>query len=243
LVAVAACGRVGFAQRAAIDGGGDDDAPNATIDAIACVDGDGLCPSGCLGLDNDCVATCGDGICSGNAGEKCASCDADCNTMADVCGNGICDPDESSATCMTDCGPSPWPSAQIAIEDDFLAKLNTARAAGVTCPGTTSATIGGALARGPEDPSVMQHLAWQIAHQPSFPAGTVTCNGVGYETFGNAVGYSIGVFGYNYGTADFAVSSFLADSGTCPLIVDPGRTTVVLAVGQDLANSWVMFLR
>ena len=45
---------------------------------------------------------CGNGICEG--GESTASCPGDCPPAGPVCGNGVCESGESSATCPGDCG-------------------------------------------------------------------------------------------------------------------------------------------
>lgn len=53
------------------------------------------------------TACCGNGVCEGgepNAG----ACDVDdCSGSPSVCGDGVCAPDESSASCPADCGPPP----------------------------------------------------------------------------------------------------------------------------------------
>ncbi|MEO7735555.1 MAG: hypothetical protein ABIY55_31665 [Kofleriaceae bacterium] len=46
---------------------------------------------------------CGDGVC--NANESPSNCAVDCPTSA--CGNGICESGESSSSCPSDCGPPP----------------------------------------------------------------------------------------------------------------------------------------
>jgi len=56
----------------------------------------------------DCDAVCGDGICESDKGENYENCPADCQHV-DICGDGICGPTESSASCPEDCKPIfPW---------------------------------------------------------------------------------------------------------------------------------------
>ncbi len=45
---------------------------------------------------------CGDGICEGE--ESCSNCESDCGECPPVCGNGICDAEEDSSACPGDCG-------------------------------------------------------------------------------------------------------------------------------------------
>lgn len=53
------------------------------------------------------VLRCGDGVCRSCAyggGETCSTCQNDCGTCADYCGNGLCGTSETCTTCSSDCG-------------------------------------------------------------------------------------------------------------------------------------------
>jgi hypothetical protein len=139
-LALAACGRIGF----------------STSSAAVTGDGGGVPPS------------CGDGICQAALGEDCANC-ADCRTTAAVCGNGACDPGETSASCPTDCGPTPWPLAS--DEQSLLSDLNFYR---------IDDACGSVLSALPEDTTlraIAREWAWEIAHQQFLAADYTRCNG------------------------------------------------------------------
>ncbi|MBR9678890.1 MAG: hypothetical protein GON13_01340 [Nanoarchaeota archaeon] len=66
-----------------------------------CVDDDALCCSLCnFNLDNDCTASCGNGVCEA-PGENSYICPADCTA---VCGNDVCESSENQCICPADCG-------------------------------------------------------------------------------------------------------------------------------------------
>lgn len=52
---------------------------------------------------------CGDGKCDSNKGETAITCSVDC-TGGSVCGDGICNADETCSSCEADCGVCPPPS-------------------------------------------------------------------------------------------------------------------------------------
>ncbi len=70
--------------------------------------GDGTCSpeagETCATCEDDCGACCGNGACEGGYGESCYTCATDCGAC---CGDGVCDPvyGETCTTCETDCGP------------------------------------------------------------------------------------------------------------------------------------------
>ena len=76
---------------------------------VACINGDGCCPTGCvMATDSDCTATCPDGSCD-VAGGECSTCLADCS-VADCCGfDPLCNAGvgEDCSTCSADCGVCP----------------------------------------------------------------------------------------------------------------------------------------
>ena len=59
------------------------------------------------------VVGCGDGKCSGPAGESCASCPADCGACPPFCGNQQCDATETCSSCTQDCGACPPPVCEV----------------------------------------------------------------------------------------------------------------------------------
>ena len=239
LVLLAACGRIGFEPQPSASDATDTNAPLDTAPAV-CVDGDGTCDASCIGMDTDCVTTCGDGRCVGNAGEKCGNCAADCAVLAVVCGNGICEAGETTSSCLTDCGPSPWPWLQ--DEADFLADLNQIRTAGFMCPGTSTPTVAPVLQMGADPTEGAHHLAWQIGHQPSFPADTTTCNGTGYLMLVNAAGYGGGVFAPDPSGPAGALAGFESDAGTCQRLM-MSYTSASVGRVVDASGAWVVFLK
>ena len=227
-VGLAGCGRVGFSAHEptssdADTNGAADAAPDAVPDAF--------------------VAVCGDGLCSGNLGESCPACAADCKTTQPVCGNGTCDAGESSATCAPDCGPTPWTFGQ--METDFLTEINAKRVAGTPCtPMGPMGAMESPLARDPADPAYARHLAWEIAHDNNMLATTKTCSGADMEAaFVNPAGYSYAVFGWNYFDGTSAADGLIADASTCSYLMDPARTTAMVGVASDVSRGYVIFLK
>ena len=244
LLVIAACGRIGFGETGDRgsngDGGATDDGTAADGTTVTCVDGDGICAVACVGMDTDCMTTCGDGRCVGNAGERCGNCASDCATTNDVCGNTICDPDEDSTSCETDCGPSPWPFTQ--LETDLFNALNMLRTSGFQCPGTGSVTTAPALAAGPADPTDdAHHLAWQIAHQPNTSMMPMTCNGTSYAAL-TPPGYFTGVFTSGNATALAALNGFKSNNGDCVALMNPSSTMVEIGAAMDVTDGWIIFL-
>jgi hypothetical protein len=235
-VALAAgCGRIGF------DGGSDaatgrDDAATDADASAACVGGDMVCRVSCLAVDPDCVTTCGDGICVGNAEELCTTC-ADCVTLDPVCGNGACDPGEDSDICYADCGPSPWPWT--AQEAELLVLVNNARAAGITCPAMGMVT-GPALTVNAAFGPAAREWAWEIAHQGY--QGSGGCNGRTGADRINAIGATANVGSWTGSTPQAALDTWLVDAVTCPIVADPTYTRVGVGVAHDAMNGFAMFL-
>lgn len=249
LCVLAACGRVGFdPARIAGDGGADDAVdgsldPDAMIDAamVSCAGGDSICNVMCTVADPDCTTTCGDGICVGNIGELCRNCPADCATTNPVCGNGACDPRESAATCIADCGPSPWPWD--ADEQAIITMINSVRTAGYTC-------LGGALTTAPAmifTPALRpgtREWVWEYAHQGWNM--DPPCNGRTIVDRGYALGASgTFAFAYSFGvrTVGDAMAFWLNDVMTCNAIMDSQYTTIAVGAAHDIApDAYVLIL-
>ena len=225
LLVLAACGRIGFSDRGARDA--DVDAEDAAPDAAP---------------DAPMFVGCGDGVCMGNGGESCTSCASDCMTTTAVCGNGVCDPGEDSASCMPDCGPTPWPFAQ--LETDFLTEVNIQRQAGTACPGAMSGTVVAAFSVNPSDPAPARHNAWEIAHDNNSLATTKTCSGAEMAaTFVNPAGYSVAIWGWNYGSGKAAADGLVAAANTCPILMDGSRTVAMVGAATDIAAGWVIYMK
>lgn len=128
----------------------------------------------CLAMDTDCVTTCGDSRCVGNAGENCSGCAADCAGGFIGCGDGACAPSigEDSETCYEDCGPTPW--TWESHEVSFVAQINAYRTAGTMCPGGPAPPVP-ALVRVTSLDLGAREWAWEVSHQGL--SGTDACNG------------------------------------------------------------------
>ncbi len=243
LLGLAACGRLRFGTRAGDGGPGDPDGPSDSITfdttPAPCIDGDGVCDATCVGMDSDCVAVCGDGMCVGNAGETCGACAADCAVLAPVCGNGHCDSNEDSVNCETDCGPAIWPWDQFAA--DAVTMFNAVRTAGYTCPGGSLVTAS-AFVTVADPTDTANHVAWEIAHQ-QYLVGNNECNGTAFNADRTAAGFGYLIFEMNSQTAAELVSDILSSSSLCPKIMQPSYTQVVIGAAFDLSTGWAILLK
>jgi hypothetical protein len=245
LLLVAACGRWDFAPIAgdAVPGGrgGDGSARDGLLppaEAGECV-ADGTCPAACFGMgDPDCVKVCGDGVCAGNAGESCVECASDCKTTADVCGNGQCDPDEDSATCYVDCGPSPWTWS--ADEASTLMAINAARTGGTTCPGMAMMTAP-PLALDLSFEPIAHEWVWEISHE-GYESPTKRCNGRTLISTEQPTGISSTYT--SEGPADGAtlVAQWQADMNACPQLMAASLTEIFVAEAHDTNNAYVIVM-
>jgi hypothetical protein len=205
-----ACGRVGFEPRAV-----DLDAAPDSLPAV-----------------------CGDGLCAGQSVELCVSCAADCATLAKVCGNGACEPDEQ-LTCIADCGPSPWPWG--AEADEVIAAVNNARQMGVTCPSGGGGQVVDLLAYDATLEAGAREFSWEAAHQEW--AATDGCNGrTGVERLA-AYGASSGWKTFDASSSSDAVATLLAFAPACPELMRASNTMIGAAAAHDVITSHAIMLR
>lgn len=241
-LALAGCGRIDFDSHRDAGTARDDAADAPTPDANpACVLDDGVCTFGCVGIDNDCATTCGDGTCVGNAGEMCVNCQADCMTQSPVCGNGACDPGEAAAGCIADCGPMTW--SWVAEEADLLAKLNTVRTAGYTCPNGARPPVG-AVTIGVFT-AAAREWTWELAHQNFFMLGGTVCNGRTIQdrsqNFTLYQGALLTGGPSAYPTVDEALAKWFGGAAECDALMSP-LNTVSIGVAHDGSDAYVVLL-
>ena len=219
----AACGRVGF----------------DTADASTCVAGDGVCTVECVGVDPDCVTTCGDGRCVGNAGELCAACPTDCATLDTVCGNGACEPDEPAAHCVADCGPDPWP--WFADEDQLVALINLTRAAGHQCAAVVETAP--ELATDTTLQASAREWAWELAHHQFFDPAGGACNGRTLADREAASGFTGYLSATGYTAVPDVLAAWLADPIQCAILMSPVPTRIFAAIARDVDQGYILELR
>lgn len=215
LALVVGCGRIEFDARRdapALDDGVANDASDAS--AVAC----------------------GDGVCEGNAGELCATCNADCKTREDVCGNGDCSVTEDGASCFADCGPTPWPWQP--EEAELVSRLNDARAAGIDCGGgpvvRAAIPVGTFLVPGARE------MVWEQVHQNQLTSGADSLDGCNGRTvnermleYGATPGHaSVRLHGVG-ATPAIAISQFIGSSMSCSFLIDPAFTVVAPGVAAE----------
>lgn len=233
VVVVAGCGRVGFDG---IDASSD---AASLPDAGLCVAGDDLCLPSCLTTDPDCVTTCGDGRCIGNAGELCGSCMADCATLAIVCGNAECQAGEDGTTCYADCGPPSWPWET--EEAALRAEINLARTSGTMCPGDGAPRFASVLAVDTTMQPGAREYAWEIAHHEIHT--NMACNGRSFVERQATYGGSGGLSHSTAVSAAAAVASWRATAALCPVLMNTARTQLAVGVALDAQPGWVMWLQ
>jgi hypothetical protein len=222
IFALAACGRIAFERRdAAIDSNDD-----------AAIESDAF------------VAVCGDGICSGNAGELCKQCGSDCATLADVCGNGECSTTEDSTSCYADCGPTPWP--WIADDQALFNEINLARTGGTMCPGDSMPRFAPAFVA---DNSILpgaREYAWEIAHHDFAAPDASACNG---RTFGDrATPYgaagAMALIAVGVVAPASVVGAWKNSSTLCPqILMNTGMTGLATAIARDVKHSYTAWTK
>lgn len=104
----------GLSDGALVDGQGD----ATPVDDAAPNDDTGQNPDATGDLAGDSTSSdsssgCGDGKCSGGAGESCLNCPADCGACPAFCGNATCDSGETCSSCAADCGACPGPVCDV----------------------------------------------------------------------------------------------------------------------------------
>jgi uncharacterized protein YkwD len=211
---------------------------------VACGPSDGCCPGGCSTADDvDCDASCGDGVCSGGAGETCTGCPDDCDTTEVVCGNGACEGGETSASCYGDCGPATWPSEWLAFEEEVLGLLNDHRAAGTDCPDRARDPVGPLTMQSQLRRAAQLH-SWDMAY--SDYRSHTSCNGrsFGQRAAAQGVGAFAEILVYGSSSPAGAVAAWMGSSGHCNIIMD-GRYDEI-GVGyavSDGVHRWTGKLR
>jgi hypothetical protein len=266
LCAASACGRFGFDATGSDDSdgadadGADADDPDDTdaddtdaddmdaddtdgppIDGAigACAGGDNTCGTACGSSDPDCAPACGDSVCTEIGGETCASCD-DCETAADVCGNGECSATESSATCLTDCGPAAWPWAQ--DEMNLFAAVNAARTEGRSCDGTTTLTAP-ALTWDPAVLPFARNWAWEEAHLHPNTPGFRRCSGRSWSAVYADANIDTANVTSGALTTQARLDQWLGEVNACMAIMSTGNTTGAIGIAIDDDDSFVVLLR
>lgn len=214
-----------------------DDAPDSGGGNV-CSGGDSVCLVSCVATDPDCVTTCGDGKCVGNAGELCSMCAADCMTTAVVCGNGQCQPGESP-NCFADCGPMPWTWA--AEEQQLMTLVNNARTAGFTCPGGMAVTrpvyqISASL----QAPA--HEWVWEMSHHDYFGTNGAGCSGRTAAQRAMDGGYNGYVRSRGYADVQAAFNAWMASTTQCPIVMSTSQMAYI-AVSYDTARSYILLLK
>lgn len=238
------CGRKGFSG---VDAGDDTvDTPlptDAEIDApLICTNDDGVCLFGCADEgDTDCITSCGDGKCIGNANELCTSCAQDCMTMSIVCGNGACDSGEAAAGCYADCGPASWP--WVAEEMQLMNMINATRTAGKKCPGPGGILTAPALTIDPTLQPPAREWAWEIAHQNYWMSDGSACNGRTYQQREVQGGFTQYITAYGFPDVTATFNDWLSNQTTCDLVMDANLTTMNVAVAFDLQKGYIFVIK
>ena len=209
VITLLGCGRVGFDPRS--------DATDIGVDTPA--------------------AVCGDQVCSGGAGELCSAC-SDCATLAQVCGNGACDPGESPG-CYADCGPTPWTWTSDA--NALLAAVNQARTNGTMCPGGGGMQIRPALVYDTSLEPFAREVAWETAHESW--TNNVGCNGRSFSDQLTMLGAAALWKVYGAATPGDAIGFLLGMMGSCNSIMAAGITQLGGAGAYDALNAHTIVLR
>lgn len=227
LVLLAACGRVGF--EATGDGGGGGGGSG---------DGGGSAKTDGGGADGA-PAVCGDGVCGGSSGETCSTCAADCRTTTNVCGNATCGAGEDGTNCYVDCGPSPW--TWEADEADLLAKINSARAVGVSCNGQPPTTAP-AITMDSGLTAAAHDLAWEQARIGLF---LTRCDGqsmLSYIGMVNANGSRLSSSSSDT-TNEERMTTWRDDTNACMTLMQTSWTRAGVGIAVDASMGYVVLFR
>jgi len=230
--------REGMEMDSGIEDDGSVDPGAIDAPAGACIAGDGECLVSCVDSDPDCMTTCGDGRCVGNAGELCGNCAADCATKTIVCGNGACEQGEAP-DCYADCGPETW--LWLAMEQDAIDRINAKRTGGTTCPGGNPA-MAPALTKSAALVPTVHEWVWEIAHQNVLTTGGGSCNGRTNADRQIPADFDTYVQSRGHASVEAAVNSWFASSTICPSLMATTRTKIAVGVAFDVAKGYVVVL-
>jgi uncharacterized protein YkwD len=194
-------------------------------------------PGACAG------PTCGDLVCAGNQGETCTKCASDCKTTAEVCGNGQCQGAEDGDSCYADCGPTAWPSAWLAWEEEAVKLINQHRAKGTNCPSGNKSAVGpvgmnAALRRAAQLHSWDQSYAGYFSH--------TSCNGRSPWQRAAAEGTSASgeVIAWGHSSPSMAVEGWMASTaGHCDALMNGNYKEIGLGYARHGANLWTGMFR
>jgi len=215
------------------------DAPMTDSPPDACPGGDNTCTAACVGMDPDCITTCGDNRCVGNAGELCGACMADCATTAVVCGNAQCQTGESATSCFADCGPSPW--TWTPEEQQLLTLVQNARTNGFTCPGGSMVTRPAFTVSAAMLPAAREWV-WEMSHHNYFGGSNAeACNGRTAAQRQQQGGFSGYVRSAGYASVQDAFDNWMASTTLCPIVMG-SATTAAIAVSFDTRKAYLLVI-
>ncbi|HEY4178660.1 MAG TPA: hypothetical protein VGM90_17560 [Kofleriaceae bacterium] len=210
---ICGCGRISFDPGTGGGSSGDDGSiPKDTPDRS---DSNGDAPP----------AVCGDDTCNGT--ETCKSCVGDCRTASNVCGNGECGAGEDSANCFLDCGPTPRPWD--ADEADLLARINTLRATGITCPMGTVYPAEGGFTLDAAANKAARDWAWERAHLST--TGFTPCNLADWNTIAQ-------INGPTDNTA--RMTNITTNDANCNQVMNPASQTIGIGIASDVKDTLVL---
>jgi len=212
------------------------------VDITTC-GADGCCLPGCVTEgDPDCTTVCGDTSCVGNAGENCATC-AECNTREVICGNGECQTGESSSTCLSDCGPDPWPAEWEQAQTEFTAEINATRIAGITCPTGAAPAAPALLVDTGLDRAARQN-AYELSDTGYNQMDLISCNGRTLADRAAAQGTTsnleVSAAGFANGAA---AAQWLFTTTLCADMMDPTRTFMGAGHAAPGTRFWIALFR
>ncbi|HUS30401.1 MAG TPA: hypothetical protein VMZ53_17955 [Kofleriaceae bacterium] len=229
-LALVGCGRIGF------DGASSDAASRDVIVSDTPLD---------VSEPDAVPAVCGNAVCEGTLGETCGACMSDCAVQTVVCGNGACETSEDGTTCYADCGPTPWPWAQ--EESDLFSAINSARVAGVQCPGDSAPRFGGTLLLSSAMQAGTREHAWEIAHHEYSQFSGMTCNGRTYaqrqQPYAGNGGLSSTSTTTAFASATLVVDGWKTDATLCPILMTAGYTQASVAAAHDGWHGYVAWFK